>query len=199
MAGDLLRRGAEIRTRRLFPVFHAEPAARQPWNFRGRIEIFQRRGTSLQPYRRFSKGALQKDSEPPRSRMMAQLSQGLGLDLTYALPGDGERLAHLLQRQFIAVLQTKTHLNDSFLARRKRLQHGGQMFLQVEMNGSIRRRNDALVLNKVTEVRLFIFSDRSFEGHGLLRDLLRFADRVDGKIHAPREFLGSRLPPEFLH
>ena len=38
----------------------------------------------------------------------------------------------------------------------------------------------------------------AFRRHGLLRDLLRFADRVNGKVHAPCEFLGGRLAPEFL-
>ncbi len=129
---------------------------------------------------------------------MPQLSQGLGFDLADTFTGNGERLAHLLQRQFVAVFQPEAHLDNSLLARCKRLQHGSQMFLQVEVDGRIRWRNDALVLDKVAQVGLFVFSDGCLERHGLLRDLLCFANRVNGKIHAPCEFLGSWLASEFL-
>jgi hypothetical protein len=130
--------------------------------------------------------------------MMAKLSQGLGFDLADTLSSNGERLAYLFERQLIAVFQPEAHLNDSFLARRKRFQDGGQVFLQIEMNGGIRWRHDALVLDEVAEMGLFVFSNRRLEGYWLLRNLFCFADRVDGKVHAPCDFLGSRFATTLL-
>jgi len=64
---------------------------------------------------------------------MPQLTQGLGFDLANALAGDGERPANLLQRMLRAILQTKAHLHDLFLAQGQGAQHLRGLFLQVHV------------------------------------------------------------------
>ncbi len=73
------------------------------------------------------------------------------------------------------------------------------MLFQVEMDGRIRWRYDALVLDEITQMGFLVFSDGRLERHRLLRDLLSFADRVERKIHTPCEFFGGWFTPEFLH
>ena len=53
---------------------------------------------------------------------MPQLAQRLGLDLADALAGEGEHLAHFLERVLVAVFQPEAHLDDLFLAGSERLQ-----------------------------------------------------------------------------
>ena len=60
---------------------------------------------------------------------MAQLPQGLGLDLTDTLTGDVELLAHFLQRAGAAVLDAKAQLQHVFLTGRQGGQHVHQLLL----------------------------------------------------------------------
>src|SRR6266849_8546231 len=140
-----------------------------------------------------------KDPEPPRARRMTQFSQHLGFDLADAFASNREDLPHFFERMIGAVIQAKTHADDSFLARRERLQHGGHLFLQIEIDGRVRGRLHVFILDEVAKVRLVFFSDGRFEGKGLLRNLLGLAHRVHGNVHALGNFFRSRLTPEFLH
>jgi hypothetical protein len=56
------------------------------------------------------------------ARAVAQLAQRLGFDLADTFTGEGESLAHFLERVLAAVLQPEAHLDDLFLARREGLQ-----------------------------------------------------------------------------
>ena len=47
-----------------------------------------------------------------------------------------------------AVVQPEAHLDDPFLARRQRLEHGRHLFLQVQGDHRIGRGNDVLVLDQ---------------------------------------------------
>ena len=177
-------------------AFQIEPAVAHPLNLRESLKWFRSR---MPACHQLSIGALEKDPELSRSRVMPQLSQCLGFDLANSFSRNGKRLADLLQRQFVAVLQAKAHLDDSFFARGQRLQHGSQVLLQIEMNGRIRWRDHALILDEITKMGFLVLPDGRFERHRLLRDLLRFADRVEGKIHTSCELLGSWFTSEFLH
>src|ERR1700682_6313755 len=64
----------------------------------------------------FSRGEFEEGAELVRARRMPQLAQHLGLDLADALAGDGQHLAHFLERVLAAVLQPEAHLDDLFLA-----------------------------------------------------------------------------------
>src|SRR6266849_6089512 len=59
-----------------------------------------------------------KDPEPSRTRRMTQFSQHLGFDLADAFASNREDLPHFFERMIGAVIQAKTHADDSFLARR---------------------------------------------------------------------------------
>ena len=63
---------------------------------------------------------------------VAELAQGLGLDLTDALAGDVELLPHLLQGVVAAVADPEAEAQDSLLARRQRLQDLFRLSLQID-------------------------------------------------------------------
>src|ERR1700675_1810333 len=67
------------------------------------------------------------------------------------------------------------------------------------MNGRIRWRDNALILDEINQMGLLVFTDWRFERHRMMRDLLRFAVRVEGNIHTSLELLGSWFASKFLH
>src|SRR5947207_2142126 len=87
-----------------------------------------------------SNRALDENPETTRTRRMAQLAQRFGFNLANTLAGYVEYLANFFQSVFAAVVQTETHFDDSFFAGRKRAQHGRHLFLQIQMNCSVRGR-----------------------------------------------------------
>src|SRR5580658_4511203 len=130
---------------------------------------------------------------------MAQLAQRFRFDLADAFACDGERLADFFEGVFAAIVQAEAHLDDFFFARRQRLQHGRGLFLQVEVDDRVGRRNDGLVFDEIAEVRIFFFADRRFERNRLLRNFHNLADLGHGNVHALGNFFGGWLASEFLH
>src|SRR5207249_6967511 len=62
---------------------------------------------------------VKEGAEFAAARRMAELAQRFGLDLANALARHGKALAHLFERMLAAVVQTKAHLDNFFLARRQ--------------------------------------------------------------------------------
>src|SRR2546423_8425445 len=128
---------------------------------------------------------------------MAQLSEGLGFDLADALTGYGEALAHFLESMLTAVIETKTHADDSFLARGERLEHGGHLFLQVDINGGLGWGHYALVFNQVAEMS-FVITNGRLERQGLLGNFFGLAHDIDRNVHALGNFFLGGLATELL-
>src|SRR5215510_2520812 len=108
--------------------------------------------------------ALQERLQLPRSRRMAEFAQRLRFDLADAFARDGEVLADLFERVLAAVRpQAEAHLDDLLLARRKRLQNFLRDFAEVDVDDGLGRVLDGLVLDKIAEVRIFLFADRGLQ------------------------------------
>ncbi len=60
-------------------------------------------------------------------------------------------------------------------------------------------RHDALVLDEVAQVRVFLLADGSLEADGLLRDLQDLADLVERQLHLLGDLFGRRLAAVLLH
>src|SRR5579872_3989480 len=82
----------------------------------------------------FVGGAFEEGAEFARTRRMAQLAQGLGFDLANALASDGEGLADFLECVLAAIVETETHFDYFFLARRERFQDGRSLLFQAEVD-----------------------------------------------------------------
>src|SRR5713101_3018554 len=86
--------------------------------FEFRLSRFERSGG----LELISRGEFEEDAELARARAVAQLAQHLGFDLADTFTGEGESLAHFLERVLAAVLQPESHPDDLFLARGEGLQ-----------------------------------------------------------------------------
>ena len=129
---------------------------------------------------------------------MTQLAQGLGFDLADALARDAEVLADFLERARTAVIEAKAQAQDFLLTRRQCVEDILELFLEQHERGSIGRSGRILVLDKVAEMRVFLFADRRFEGDWLLRDLHDLAHAVDADLHLLRDLLRGRFAAELL-
>src|SRR5229473_7058078 len=87
--------------------------------FEFRLSSFEGRGS----LGLFSRGEFEEGAELARAGGVPQLAQGLGFDLADTFAGEGERLAHFLERVLAAVLQAEAHLDDLFLAWGEHLQY----------------------------------------------------------------------------
>src|SRR5436305_15326664 len=94
---------------------------------------------------------------------MPQLPQRLSLDLPDTLAGDCERLSDFFERVLAAVFKAKPHLDDLLLARRQSAKHVRSLVFQVDVDDSFRRRNNRAVFDEVAKVRIFLFSNWSFQ------------------------------------
>src|SRR5438093_3193393 len=141
----------------------------------------------------------QEGLELPAPTRMPQLAQRLRLDLADALAGDGEVLAHFLQRVLRAVAQAEAHLDDLLLARRERLEERLGLLLQVDVDNRLGRRDHVAVLDEVAQMRILLLADRRLQRDGLLRDLQDLADLRDRDVHPLGDLLRGRLAAQLLH
>src|SRR6185312_3294658 len=98
-----------------------------------------------------------------------------------------------------AVFEAEAHLDYFLFARSQRAQHVRCLFLEVHVDHGFCRRDYAAIFDEVAKMRIFLFSNRSFEGDRLLRDLQHFAHLRDRNIHALRDLFRRWLATEFLH
>src|SRR5262245_11394121 len=131
---------------------------------------------------------------------MTELSQGLCLDLTDTLAGHGKMLADLFERVLgTGISESETHLDHLFFTRRQRSEHLVRDLTQVRECDRLRRIQDRLVLDKVTEVRIFFLADRRFKRDRLLSDLEDLSDLRNRDVHSLCYLFRRRFAAELLH
>ena len=101
---------------------------------------------------------------------MAELTQGLGLNLADALARDVELLADLFQRSGLAVVQAIAQAEHLGLARRQRIQYVHKLLLEQRYGNRLRRRGRVVIGYKVAEVAVVLLADGCFQRDMLLRD-----------------------------
>ena len=129
---------------------------------------------------------------------MAELGQGLGLDLADALARDAKLAADFLERAGMSVDKAKAQLDNLALTIGKRVEHLGELFLQHGEAGGIGRNDSLGVLDEVAQLRILFLADGGLERHGLLRDLLDLADAVGTHVHLGTDLLGGRVTTQVL-
>jgi hypothetical protein len=85
-----------------------------------------------------------------------QPSQSLGLNLPDSFARYVKIKAHFFKRERIPVFQTEPHFQDFLFPGRERLQHVLKLFLEEFKRGLMRRVFHFLVLDKITEKRIFL-------------------------------------------
>src|SRR5512132_94532 len=129
---------------------------------------------------------------------MAELRQGLRLDLPDPLPGDAKLASDLLQRARVAVEKPEPELDDLLLPFGQGMEHGLELFLQQDEAGRVDGDHGVRVLDEVAEVRVLLLPDRGLEGDGLLAHLQDLAHLVGGDAHLPPDLLRERLAAQIL-
>src|SRR6266852_9494233 len=94
---------------------------------------------------------------------MAELAERLGLDLPDALAGDGEVLAHFLQRVLAAVGEPEAESEHLFFTWRERVQNPVGLLAQGQPDHALHGRAHLLVLDEVAQVAVLLLADRSEE------------------------------------
>ena len=129
---------------------------------------------------------------------MAQLAQGLGLDLADAFAGDIELLAHFLQRAGAAVLDTEAQLQHLFLPGRQRAEHIHQLLLEQGEAGSLGGLGGAFVGDEVAQMGVLLLTDGGLQRNRLLCDLQNLAYLIHGHAHFLGDFLGRGVMTQLL-
>src|SRR5207245_8608632 len=104
-------------------------------------------GSSSRPRSRDRLSVLDERLELLAAGGVAELAQGLGLDLADALASDLEVLADLLERVIALLADPEPHAKHLLLARRERLQDLARLVAQVQPDDRILRRHHGLVLD----------------------------------------------------
>src|SRR2546430_17200663 len=92
---------------------------------------------------------------------MAQLAQGLRLDLANPLAGNAEPLPHFFQGPLVPVDQAKPQLQHAPFARRQGVEYVLHLRSQHRQRGGVRGRGRLLVFDEVAQMRIFLLADRS--------------------------------------
>src|SRR5665213_1096257 len=129
---------------------------------------------------------------------MLELAEGLGFDLPDALAGDREVPADLLQRVVGLLADPEAHPQHLLLAGCQRCQHLPRLLDQIDGDDRIGRRDDALVLYEVAEVRVLFLAERRLQRDRLLCQLQDLPDLVERKLHLLGYFIGGGFASELV-
>ena len=129
---------------------------------------------------------------------MFELAQGLGFDLADTFAGDRELLANLFQRVVGIHADAETHTQDTFLTRGQGRQHAGRGLAQIGLDGRIDRQDSVLVLDEITEMAVFLVTDRRFQRDRLLGDLHHLAHLLERHGELFGQFFRRRLTTDLV-
>src|SRR3989337_4601139 len=113
---------------------------------------------------------LQEAPELLGARRVAELAEGLGLDLPDPLAGHGEVLADLLERVLAAIRQPEAEPQHLLLARGQRGQHLVRLLPEREADDGLHGRDHLLVLDEVAEVAVLLLPDPRLAADVMLRE-----------------------------
>src|SRR5262252_3489999 len=150
-------------------------------------------------WRSWHRSRLQEAPELLGARGVAELAEGLGLDLAYALTGDREVLAHFLEGVLAAVGEPEAEPEHLLLARGEGVQHLVGLLAEAQPDHALHGRAHLLVLDEVAQVAVLFLADGRLEGDGLLGDLEDLAHLVHRHFHLDGDLFGARLATELLH
>src|SRR5262245_5635011 len=131
---------------------------------------------------------------------MPELSKSFGFDLPDTFASNRKMLSDL----FKSVLRTciskpEAHLDHLFFAGRKGRQHLVCDLSKVRKCNRLCRIQYRAVLNEITEMRIFLFTDGRLERDGFLCDLQYFSHLGNRDLHPLCDLFTRRFTAEFLN
>src|SRR5208283_4140376 len=115
-----------------------------------------------------------------------------------ALAGQGEALAHFLQRVLCPVFQTEAHLDDLLLTQGQAAQHVRGLLLRVHVDHGLGGRDHGTVLDDFAEVGIPLFTDWRLQRDWHLPDLEQLAQLGHRNVHALGNLFRPGFPPQLL-
>src|SRR5471030_301743 len=132
------------------------------------------------------------------SRRVAQLAQRLGFDLTNPFTGHVELLTNLLKGVVGIHVDTEAHAQNLGFTGSEAGENFASRFFKA-LNGShIDWRLHGRVFDEVTQMGVFVITDRGFHGDRLFSDLQYLADLVLRHFHAFAQLFRGRFATHFL-
>jgi hypothetical protein len=129
---------------------------------------------------------------------MTELSECFCLDLSDSFTGDTELLTHLFKGAASSVIKTKAELDNVLFSGGEcaelTLDHLAAHCSRSRICGS----GGLIIGDKVAKMAVFLFTDRSFERYGLLRDLKDLANLICAHTHLLAKLISGRLTAVFL-
>ena len=129
---------------------------------------------------------------------MAELAEGLGLDLADPLAGHPQLLADLGEGVQAVSFEAETQLDHPPLAGRERVQHALDLEAQHHERGRRVHVRRVFVLDEVGQQAVLLLADRRLERDRLGQDPDDLADAVDRDLHRGADLLRRRLAAELL-
>ena len=129
---------------------------------------------------------------------MAELAQGLGLDLADTLTGDIELLAHLFQGAGAAVHDAEAQLKNLLFPGGQGVQHLFQLLAQQGEAGGLGGLRGVLVGQEVAQLGVLLLADGGFQTDRLLGDLQDIPDLFHRHIHLGGDLLGGGVVAQLL-
>src|ERR1035437_8771844 len=133
-----------------------------------------------------------------RVAVTLELGQGLGFDLTDALAGDAELLAHLFEGARALALEPEAQLDHLALAMRESREDLVQLLFLHDLAERFDRHGGLFVFDEVAELGVLFFADRRFEADRLLADLQDLAHLLGRRTHLGGDLIGGRLAAHVL-
>src|SRR5476651_1637078 len=132
------------------------------------------------------------------SRRVAQLAQCLGFDLTDPLTGHVKLLTDFLKGVVGIHVDAKTHAQYLGFTGSEAGQYVASRFFKALNSGDIDWRLHGRVFDEVTQVRVFVITDRGFHGDRLFSDLQYLADLILRHFHAFAQLFRGWFATHFL-
>src|SRR5450830_1749125 len=132
------------------------------------------------------------------SRRVAQLAQRLGFDLANPLTGNVELLTDFLKGVVCIHVDAETHAQNLGFTGSEAGEYFACRFFKALNGSNIDWRLHGRVFDEVTQVGVFVITDRGFHGDRLFSDLQYLADLVLRHFHAFAQLFRGRFATHFL-
>jgi len=129
---------------------------------------------------------------------MFQLAKRLCLNLPDPLPGDRKLLANFLQRVVSIHTNAEAHPQDAFLARGQAGQNACCCLSQIGMNGGIQRLHRVLIINKITQLAVFLIAYRGLKADRLFGNFQNFAHLIQRHGQLLSQLFRGRLAANLM-
>src|SRR5450830_575383 len=132
------------------------------------------------------------------SRRVAQLAQRLGFDLANPFTGNVELLTDFLKGVVGIHVDAETHAQNLGFTGSEAGEYFACRFFKALNGSNIDGRLHGRVFDEVTQVGVFVITDRGFHGDRLFSDLQYLADLVLRHFHAFAQLFRGRFTTHFL-